>query len=101
MKGEEVRDLTDIEVKDLIHFGKDLSELLHSAGETVLMDIITIIYFVSIYYLQKHDLRLGMDYFAIRDTDVTLADLEIAYEEGWCAIINDGKLLGYRKEKPL
>ena len=96
-----MRDLTDFEVKDLKLFGSELAELLHSAGETILNDIITIIYFVGIYYLQKHGLRLGMDYIGIKDSVTTLADVESAYEEGWCAVINDGKLLGYQKEKPL
>ena len=32
---------------------------------------------------------------------ITEEYLERSYEQGWSAIINDGKLLGFRKEKAL
>lgn len=35
------------------------------------------------------------------EEEQTIEDIEKRYEEGWSAIINDGKLLGFRNEKTL
>ena len=33
--------------------------------------------------------------------EYTIEDLENLYKKGWAAVIHDGKLLGFRKEKSL
>ena len=53
----------------------------------------------SMFYVLGHQ-DYGLDS-EVLDGEATIESLEKAYEKGWAAIINDGKLLGFRKEKSL
>ena len=54
--------------------------------------------YTMFYYAGRLGLSLGAEPLELERP--TLENVEKAYKKGWVAVINDGKLLGFKKETP-